>query len=68
MDYKFELSKEQIEKFEKWQESLPKLPQEHFGAVGGGYSFEFCPTAIGTVVKAKRADGQEKDLTEWKYF
>jgi len=64
----FELTDEQMEKWEEWKETLPKLDEGHFGAVGGGYSFEFTPTGIGTLVKAKRADGHEIDLTEWEYF
>jgi hypothetical protein len=66
----FTLTKEQEEKYEAWKKTLPKLSQGHFGAVGGGYSFEFTPTGIGTIVVAKRADDpkHEIDLTEYEYF
>lgn len=67
---KFNLSEAQIKKYLKWQKGLPKLPDNHWGAVGGGYSFIFVPTGIGTIVKARREDEEknEIDLTEYEYF
>jgi len=62
----FTLSKEQLEKYERWREAKPK--EVYVGAVGGAYSFVFTPTGIGVIVVVKCADGTELDLTEWKYF
>lgn len=61
----FELTEEQVKKYKEWRATLPKAD---FGAVGGGTSFIFTPTGIGTIVFAKRDDGYEIDLTEWEYF
>jgi len=61
----FELTKEQEEKYEDWRKSLPYAD---FGAVGGGETFHFTPTGLGTLVKVTRDDGYELDLTEWEYF
>lgn len=58
---KFELSPEQVEKYEKWHKSLKKID---YGTTGGGYSFIFTPTGLGDIVKVRRDDGQEIDLTE----
>ena len=68
--YKFELSKNQIEKYESWDKSLPKLEPGHFGASGGGYWFRFTPTGIGDVVVVGRDDVPELDcdLTDWDNF
>lgn len=66
--FDFNLSEKQKQKWEDWKKSLPKLEEGHFGAVGGGYSFHFTPTGIGTIIKATREDGYEIDLTEWEYF
>lgn len=67
----FELSPEQMKKFEKWKKKLPKIPDNYTGAAGGNYGFTFIPTGLGTLVGAYRADDPEKhkiDLTEWEYF
>jgi len=50
----FDCSVEQVKKYEKWRKKLPKLPEAHFGAVGGGYTFSFIPTGIGTIVSVTR--------------
>jgi len=68
MNYKFELDDKQIERYKEWIKTLPKLGNGHFGAIGGGYSFEFIPTGLGMIVKAKRGDGYEIDLTDYDLF
>jgi len=67
---KFELTKEQTKKLEKWKKSLPKLEQTHFGINGGGYVYTFIPTSIGDIVKVSREDHPDHkiDLTEYEYF
>lgn len=68
MDYKFELTKEQAAKFEKWRKKqLKRNPQ--IPTAGERWTFSFTPTGLGTVVKAH--DGlfdEEYDLTEWEHF
>jgi len=70
MRYQFELSESQLERYDRWKESLPKLDSGHFGAAGGGYWFKFIPTGIGTIVKVGRDDCPENDLdlTDWDGF
>ncbi len=60
--YKFELDEVEIKKYEKWRKGLPKIPSNHFGAVGGGYWFKFIPTGLGVIVKAGRDDVPELDI------
>lgn len=57
----FELTPEQIEKYKTWRKTLPK---KDYGAIGGGVWFMFCPTGLGDIVKVRRDDGAEIDLTE----
>lgn len=57
----FTLSEEQVKKYKEWHSSLNKI---HYGTIGGGYSFIFTPTGLGEIVKVRRDDGQEIDLTE----
>ena len=59
----FELDKEQFEKYKKWEETLPNVD---FGAAGGGLHFIFTPTGLGTLIKVKRDDGYELDLTDFE--
>jgi hypothetical protein len=58
---KFELSEEQTFKYNQWRSELKKVD---YGAIGGGFSFIFIPTGIGEIVKVRRDDGQEIDLSE----
>ncbi len=38
----------------------------YYGAIGGGISYTFTPTSLGTIVKVKEAiTGEELDLTEY---
>jgi len=57
----FQLTSEQTEKYNKWRKKLKKI---NFGAIGGGYTFCFTPTGLGDIVKVKRDDGYELDLTD----
>ena len=57
---RFELTKEEEEKYKKWKK---KLPPADFGAIGGGETFSFTPTGLGCIIKVKR--GKHKlDLTD----
>lgn len=56
----FNLTVSQKEKFEKWE----KHCEIYAGAIGGRISFEFTPTGLGDIVKAKCLCGKEIDLTE----
>lgn len=63
----FELTYRQKRKLIAWKDSLPKLPQTYFGAIGGGYSISFTPTGLGIIVIVSRSDkvGHKVDLTEY---
>jgi len=38
----------------------------YYGTIGGGYTFTFTPTGLGTVVKVKNCvTGEELDLTDY---
>ena len=67
---KFELTEEQEVRYRVWKNSLPIIPEGHFGAAGGGYWFKFNPTGIGMVVLAGRDDVPELDinLTDYESF
>lgn len=62
---KFELSETQIKKFIAWQESLSNA---YFGVDSNGITIEFPQCSIGIIVKAKRREGEEIDLTDWNNF
>ena len=62
MIYKFELNKEEEKKYKDWLKKLPKIPESHFGAAGGGYWFKFRYTGIGVSVEAGRDDVPEMDV------
>ena len=62
---KFSLTESQTQKYIQWRMSLPK---KDFGTIGGGYEFIFTPTGLGNLVKVRRDDGHELDLTETENF
>jgi hypothetical protein len=66
----FEISAQQLEKYYRWKDTLPKVPEGHFGAAGGGYWFKFIPTGLGTILIAGREDVPELDidLTDYQNF
>lgn len=57
----FTLNEDQTKKYRAWRKNLPKVD---YGAIGGGTSFTFIPTGLGDIVKVRRDDGHEIDLTE----
>jgi hypothetical protein len=59
---KFELDEEQVKKYNAWRKKLKKL---HPSTIGGGETFCFTPTGLGTVVVVKRTDGKEINLTDF---
>ena len=61
----FSLTKKEVEKFNTWVETHEQKCTGR--ACCGRYVFSFCPTRIGTVVKA-RDDllGEEIDLTDYE--
>lgn len=61
----FEFSQDQLDKFYEWQETLPDA---YFGCDNNGIKIIFYQTSLGTIVKAKRREGEEVDLTEWEHF
>jgi hypothetical protein len=58
---KFELTEKQLKQLKEWQDELEPLK---VGGIGGGTWFMFCPTGLGNIVKVRREDGQEIDLTD----
>lgn len=70
MRYKFELTEKQRNRYVRWVRTLPELPNDYFGVVGGGYWFKFIPTGLGVIVMAGREDVPEMDidLTEYDNF
>lgn len=79
MTIHFTLDEKQIKKFEEWVAEVrtraaaaqaledtdgPASP--YYGAIGGGITFSFTPTSLGTVTKAKEAiTGEEIDLSDY---
>jgi CRISPR/Cas system CSM-associated protein Csm2 small subunit len=61
----FKLTKSQIRRFYEWQETLPPA---YFGADSNGITISFPQCSLGYIVKAKRREGEEIDLTEWENF
>jgi hypothetical protein len=61
----FELDEYQIKKYREWRESIP---EEYFGAAGGGEQFIFIPTGLGIIVKVKYGNDHEIDLTDYENF
>ena len=60
----FELYESQFKKYVEWHEKLEETNPKYYGAAGGGYSFIFTPTGIGDIVRVRRDEGEELDLTE----
>ena len=65
LNKQFELSKKQWKKFFKWEKSLP---EKYHGADNNGITIYFPQCSIGVIVKAKRGEGEEIDLTDWDNF
>ena len=60
----FKLDESQVERYEAWRKKIEKKNPKYFGAAGGGYSFIFIPTGLGDIVKVRRDDGEELDLSD----
>jgi hypothetical protein len=58
---RFGLTVGQHEQYMNWRKALPKVD---YGTTGGGYTFMFTPTGLGDIIKVRRDDGYEIDLTE----
>lgn len=69
----FELTKEQQTRLKTWAAEQDKLVAQrqgkdfaYYGACGGGYTYCFTPTGLGTVVHVKNSiTGDEIDLTDF---
>ena len=61
----FELSQDQWDKFDKWVESLP---EKYYGTDNNGITIYFPQCSLGVIIKAKRDEGEEIDLTDWHSF
>ena len=63
---KFELTDEQVEKFNEWKATHKKV---YGGAIGGRYSFEFAPSSIGVFIFVEDAVTKERlDLNDYNSF
>ena len=62
MEYKFGLSRYEIEVFEEWEEKQRKKNNSNHSTVGGRFSFTFIPTGIGTIVEAFDHELNEKKV------
>lgn len=60
---KFELDKEQVKKFKKWQKSFEPLP--YIGSTGGHFGIKIILTSIGEVIYGYNWKGDEVDLTDY---
>ena len=60
----FKLDESQVKRYKAWRDKLEKKDPKYYGAAGGGYSFIFCPTGLGDIVKVRRGDGEELDLSD----
>jgi len=62
----FSISGIELEKLREWMATLKPM---YSGAIGGRYTYSFCPTGIGTIVKVTYGGtGEVIDLTayhEW---
>jgi len=60
----FELSPEQMEKFNEWIKNKVVPPT----TLGGAYTFCFTPTGLGDIVEVRCVDGTKIDLTDYDNF
>jgi len=61
---KFELTDEEVEKVEKWKETLCKIPEDINGKKLQ-FEYIFYPTGLGTVKIVRRIDGKDIDVTDY---
>ncbi len=63
--YKFELSEDEIKKFEKWKKKMKKK-DDSMPTAGERWTFMFTPTGLGTVTEVlDNATNEKIDLTDW---
>jgi hypothetical protein len=60
----FELSEEQTKSFNEWRKTLKKDET----TIGGGFTFEFIPTSLGTCVSVRHISGARLELTDYSTF
>ena len=58
----FQLDEDEIKRYNAWSKKLKKLKP---ATIGGGETFMFTPTGLGTVVEVERADGEKINLTDF---
>jgi len=77
--YKFELDEGEQQRLQEWLGEIelraakispdkidPKSNRPYYGAIGGGLTFSFTPTGLGTVVKVTESLTKETiDLTDY---
>ena len=64
----FYLNENDKVKLHKWREEHDSgCFIQYKGAIGGGLTYCFTPTSIGTVIKVKCACGEEIDLTNYDW-
>ena len=61
----FQLDEDEIKRYEAWHKKLKKKKPLPSTAIGGGETFMFTPTGLGTVVEVERADGEKINLTDF---
>ncbi len=61
----FELTHNEVKKFNAWKESLPPLKEIDVWGEVFQYEFIFYPTGLGTTKIVRRSDGLEIDLTDY---
>ena len=63
---KFELTEEQVKKFEEWKSTHEAVSE---GAIGGRYAFTFSPTGVGVFVFiTDNSNGEKLDLNDYDSF
>jgi len=63
-EIRFTLDESQVKRYEAWRKKLEKDNPKYYGCAGGGYSFIFTQTGLGDIVKVRRDDGEELDLSD----
>ena len=58
----FRLDGIEYDRYLEWERRLPPEPST---AIGGGMTYSFTPTSIGTVVKVTYYNGQEINVTDY---
>lgn len=62
----FLISDADAKKINAWKKQQEKKTKGEYGAIGGGYTYEFTPTGLGIIFKVTNAvTKQTLDLTEY---